>query len=451
MRIAHVTAWFPPDSVGGTETYVAALARALQSAGHDVAVAAPRTGLSAALPEAVGGIPVVRFPIPTVPTRAEARGDVLARGAEHLVAWAQEWRPDVLHIHSISTGMQLPELRALKQSGARLVMTAHLPSLSFVCERGTLVEWGVRPCDGRREPTRCAACALQHRGVPRIVASAVARATPRRVARAARQWRGRWSTALALPSFVEDLAAKQRELFSLIDRLVLLNDPALRIVRLNGAPAEKLVLNRLGVSQAIQPKPGPDAAPTRRPVRVGFVGRFCYAKGIEDLLAAIERLDPQLPLTFEFRGPIVDDESRAIERAIRAIAKRRPAVSIAPPIAAEDVPRVLASFDILCAPSRWFENGPTIALEAMAAGTPVIGTRHGGFLDAIRDGENGCLVDVAAPQSLAAVLHDIAVDPSATIDKWRRHLPPARTMDDIVTDYLTLYDQVRDARLAVTA
>ena len=37
------------------------------------------------------------------------------------------------------------------------------------------------------------------------------------------------------------------------------------------------------------------------------------------------------------------------------------------------------------------------------------------------------------------VLVDVASNPAATIDVWRRGLKAPRTMDDIARDYLALY------------
>jgi len=80
-----------------------------------------------------------------------------------------------------------------------------------------------------------------------------------------------------------------------------------------------------------------------------------------------------------------------------------------------------------------------VAIEAHAAGTPVVGTRIGGLAELIADGRNGRLVAPADWRALAAVLTDIALDPAGTVDRWRAAIPAARTMDDVTADYLALY------------
>jgi glycosyltransferase involved in cell wall biosynthesis len=93
---------------------------------------------------------------------------------------------------------------------------------------------------------------------------------------------------------------------------------------------------------------------------------------------------------------------------------------------------------LLC-PSISFENGPTVALEAHAVGTPVVGSRVGGLNELIRDGINGRLLTPGDATEWAVTLSEIAANPEAIVNEWRRHLVPPRTMDDIARDYLSLY------------
>src|SRR5262249_43091770 len=105
-----------------------------------------------------------------------------------------------------------------------------------------------------------------------------------------------------------------------------------------------------------------------------------------------------------------------------------------------DVPRVLAGFDALVCPSVGFENGPTVALEANAAGTPVIASAVGNLSEIVADGVNGRLVPPGDVKALAQALVEVASDPARTIDTWRRNIASPRTMDDIARDYIALYE-----------
>jgi glycosyltransferase involved in cell wall biosynthesis len=93
----------------------------------------------------------------------------------------------------------------------------------------------------------------------------------------------------------------------------------------------------------------------------------------------------------------------------------------------EDVPAILAQADLFVLPSR-SEAFPNGAMEAMAAGLPVIASRVGGLLDLIEDGRTGILVPPSEPADLAAAIEQLVIDPerafalgSAARDELARH------------------------------
>ena len=70
-----------------------------------------------------------------------------------------------------------------------------------------------------------------------------------------------------------------------------------------------------------------------------------------------------------------------------------------------------AALDVLVISSR--NEGVLIAaLEAMAAGVPLVVTAVGGLVDLIRDAENGWLTPLDDPDRLAEVLHHALVLPA---------------------------------------
>ena len=113
-------------------------------------------------------------------------------------------------------------------------------------------------------------------------------------------------------------------------------------------------------------------------------------------------------------------------------------VTIGPGVHGHDMPALLAGYDVLLCPTVGFENGPTIALEAMAVGTPIIASRIGNLAEIVDDGQNGQLVTPGSIDAWSSVLTAAALDP-AMIDRWRRAVRQPRTMDDVTADYLALY------------
>ena len=437
MKIVQAAGWYYPDSVGGTEVYVSALTRQLRASGHDVVIAAPEPGLAAPRTYEHGGCQVFRYPIPAWPSRDEAQGDVTVRGAECFHRWLGEVRADVVHIHTFFTGLGLAEIRAARSAGSRVVVTTHSSSLGYVCQRGTLMLKGETLCDGIVDTARCAECALEHRGAPAIAGAAFAN-LPASISHAAAALPGRLGTALGMTDLIARNMARQRAMLDAVDAFVVLTDHAAAIVRANGAPASKIVVNRLGVRDEIVNAPAASVS-SHDGVRVGYVGRFEDVKGVVDLAEAMRRVPSDVKLHLEFRGPSQSAADRAVTSTIAKMLAGDSRVAVGDGVPPRDVPDLLRSYDVLCCPSRCLEGGPTVALEAMALGVPVVAASVGGVAEVVEDGVNARLVAPGDVEGLAAALVEIARDPASTICRWRKRLPAPRTMRDVARDYLALY------------
>ena len=135
------------------------------------------------------------------------------RGADKLYRWLMEERPDVLHVHSITTGVGLPEIREAHRLGIRIILTCHLPGFGYMCRTGELMRWGRVPCDGIVIPSKCASCSLTRLGLARPVAR-LAGAVPVPLGAALRHLPGRIGTTLGMSASVHEYAEMERELKS---------------------------------------------------------------------------------------------------------------------------------------------------------------------------------------------------------------------------------------------
>ena len=66
--------------------------------------------------------------------------------------------------------------------------------------------------------------------------------------------------------------------------------------------------------------------------------------------------------------------------------------------------------DIFVLPSTSPDPLPTVVLEAMASGNPVVGYRHGGVCEMCVDGETGLLADICSPKDLAKKIEILIED-----------------------------------------
>jgi glycosyltransferase involved in cell wall biosynthesis len=445
VRIVQALGWYLPDSLGGSELYVAALADRLRRRGHEVQVTAPDPGRDTPRHYVVDGVPVFRYPTAARVTRAQARGEAPVPGTERLHQWFAELRPDLVHVHTFVTGLGLLEIEAARRAGAAVVVTSHAASLGFVCERGTLLYLGKEVCDGRIDPVRCAACGLEQRGVPLMLGALAAR-VPMPISARALSRAGRVGTVLGFRALIDRNRAAQRRLFDAAAAVVVLSGYARGVLLANGAPVDKVVVNRLGV--APRPggwtrKPGPEQRPTGREVTFGFVGRAEPIKGLEDAVRAVISLPDDVAVRLRAVVVAATADERALVERCRTLARADPRVAIDPGVPPEAMPALLAAIDALVCPSRAVEGGPTVALEAFAVGTPVVGAAVPALSELVEPGRNGALHAVGDWRALAAIMRRAAADPGATIDRWRRNIAAPRTFDDIAADYEQLYARAR--------
>jgi glycosyltransferase involved in cell wall biosynthesis len=434
MRIVQAVGWYFPNTAGGTEVYVDELSRRLRRLGHDVRIAAPDPLAAMEREYDHHGVPVYRYPVAPSATRDEAQGRRAARGAERFHRWLERVRPDLVHMHTFVTGLAMAEVRAARAAGVPVVATTHSARLGFSCERGTLMRWGRAACDGRVGTIKCTACALHGVGLPRGVADAAALVPPS-VSNVLRHVPGPVGTTLGMAALVTYDQGIQREMFTLVDRFVVLTEYARQVLLVNGAPPDRVAVNRLGVRFAPR-RPGPRPG---QPLTVAYIGRFDPIKGVEDFARAIAAVPSNLPLRFVFAGPVKNRGDLAVVTRLKAIVARSPFVTFTGELDAAGVEALLQRTDLVCCPSRVVEGGPTVALEAHAAGVPVIGTAIPGLSEIVTDGVNGCLVPPANWRALSRALIAVAGDP-AVLDRWHGALGPVRTMDDVTRDYVALYE-----------
>ncbi|MCW3039963.1 MAG: glycosyl transferase group 1, partial [Solirubrobacterales bacterium] len=107
-----------------------------------------------------------------------------------------------------------------------------------------------------------------------------------------------------------------------------------------------------------------------------------------------------------------------------------------------EVPGRMAEHDLVVVPSRW-ECWPYVALEAFAAGMPVLGTPVGGLQEMIRPGVTGWLTAATGPEALMDTLGPLVAEPSRARsardpEALAAHLSDLADADAFRAAYLTL-------------
>ena len=439
MRVVHVPFGYYPDAVGGTEAYVAELARGLRACGVDSVVAAPAGSLGVDRYEH-DGTPVHRFAMSPTDDVAELYGEGDRDAATTVARILDEVRADVLHLHAFTRAASLHLARAARRQGVPVVFTYHTPTAS--CVRGTLLRDGRETCDGALIGQRCTACLLESRGVPLAARTALSRAPAAfGSAIAAAGATGRWATALRARELIDARHDAFRQLLSEANAIVAVCEWVRALLLRAGAHPARLILSRQGTPAHPPPLP-------RRPwsageaLRTAFVGRLHSSKGVHVVIAALVGTRA-LPITLDVYGIVQDAEAERYRDQLRAMAAADPRIRFCTPLPRERVVDTLADYDLTVVPSQWLETGPLVVLESFAAGVPVVGSNLGGIAELVRHDRDGWLVR-NDPRAWSSALVRFASD-RAHVERLRVGVERPRSTDDVARDMVAVYESVAPA------
>ncbi|GCE48261.1 glycosyltransferase involved in cell wall biosynthesis [Thermosporothrix hazakensis] len=366
MRILMLTQFYPPV-IGGEERHVRNLSLELVARGHQVAVA---TLWQEGCPEFEEdqGVRVYRFRTTTQrfsslysdPRRTHVPPFPDPEAVRALSRIMHQERPEIVHAHNWLVYSFLP----LKQQyGCPLILTLHdfsqvCPTRRFLFQREL--------CEGPRLD-KCLQCSAQHYGIMKGISVALMH----RIASAT----ARQGVDLFLPvsrAVAEGARLSELELpFQVIPNFI--PDTVTSLCSSNAK------LNRL-----LQQLP-------RREFLL-FVGDVGYDKGITTLLNAYADMACNVPLVLIGRA-VADSPTELPPGVIwlrdwphQAVmhAWRRCAIGVVPSLCPD-----------AC---------PTVAMEAMAMGKPVVASRIGGISDVVVDGKTGVLVPPGNARILRFVL-----------------------------------------------
>lgn len=374
MRILLVSDYYPPF-IGGAHRQSALVARFLAERGHEVEVA---TLWHAGFPrrEQDGAVPVHRV------RQLRSVGPLGRRpGQRHQPAFpdpvtslalrriVRRFRPDVVHAYG---GISFSAAVALLGTEIPLVLVAR--DYGYGCPTRTLVRNGAI-CDGPAL-RRCLSCSAGYYGLPKGIAATLGLRASQPILRR------RLRAVISVSSYVRDTVRRDFAHDAALPDAVI---PSFR-ERDDLAPAE-----------------GTDVV--RRLDAIGepfilFVGALRGEKGIAELLGAYRRIDGAPPLVLV--GTRERDTPPTMPPGVTVIEQ----ATITEVVAAWD----RALFGVL--PSRWPEPLGSVVYEGMSRGRAVIGTRPGGHVDMIEDGESGLLVAAGDEAALEEAMRRLIDDPA---------------------------------------
>jgi glycosyltransferase involved in cell wall biosynthesis len=208
-----------------------------------------------------------------------------------------------------------------------------------------------------------------------------------------------------------------------------------------GLPTQKLVVVRYGFDLDARVTAAPDARRLRREEAgvaqeafvIGWAGRLTAIKLPLDLVRVAAAVDgAQLVL-------LGDGEEREAVTALAATLGITDRVHLLG--FRRDVGDWYAAFDVFLLTSA-NEGSPVVAIEALAAGVPVVATRAGGTGAVVDDGETGLLAAIGDVDTLAAHIRRLRDDAAlrrslgaAGAARMRERFSTERMVDDVERVY----------------
>ena len=206
-----------------------------------------------------------------------------------------------------------------------------------------------------------------------------------------------------------------RSIFKRASRVIVLGETLRGMLRGLVADGQISVVPNGVADAAVAPRESAGGAR----MRIIFVGNLIPSKGYTELLDAVQTLlDEGMDVDVTFAGGVADAAVHG--KALAGVRYGEDRVRFAGSVDAHVRAELLAASDVLVLPSHYGnEAHPLVLLEAMAAGLPVVSTRHAAIPEIVVDGATGLLIEPRDTAGLAAALRRLAQRPDERLAMGR--------------------------------
>ncbi len=137
--------------------------------------------------------------------------------------------------------------------------------------------------------------------------------------------------------------------------------------------------------------------------------RLVKKNGVGDLIKAMKYLDTNIYLLIAGTGWL-EHELKELTDSLGLKSR----VFFLGNVSHADLPKYLWGSDVFCRPSL-SEGLGNVFIEAMAAGLPILGTKVGGILDFLKEGETGLFCRVGDPRDIAEKIKRALEEPQLSV------------------------------------
>ena len=179
---------------------------------------------------------------------------------------------------------------------------------------------------------------------------------------------------------------------------------------------------------------------------IGMMGRVNSWKGQMDFLKAVNIILANYPDVYAvFVGSSFSGEEWREKELQDAIDNSPYRSRIINSGYRKDSEGIYKLFDVFVLPSTNPDPLPTVVLEAMATGKPIVGYRHGGVCEMVKEGYNGLLANVCDPKDLAKNISILLDNDNLRMEMGknsRRRLLENFSIEKYIASYSLIYDSL---------
>lgn len=149
-----------------------------------------------------------------------------------------------------------------------------------------------------------------------------------------------------------------------------------------------------------------------------FIGRLSEEKGVGVLIQAMKQVHKEIPdATLSIVG--IGEELLTLTELTKKLSLEK-VVTFYNEVPHNKVAGFIYKADIVCLPSTYPDNLPTVCIEAMSAGRPIVASRIGGLPELVENTETGILVEPGNAEALAKALVQLLPD-KKTLHRFAEH------------------------------
>lgn len=164
-----------------------------------------------------------------------------------------------------------------------------------------------------------------------------------------------------------------------------------------------------------------------------YFGALEEEKGIDLAIKAVEKADKQLIIAGE----------GSYRKNLESLAQELNAnIKFVGQIQGDELNKLLAEALAVIIPSRWPENMPLAAIEAMSAAKTVIASDTGGLTELITDGQNGYLFPVDNLEKLTNIIKSLSITKAKELGKEAALSRVDKNIDWHYQRLIKIYNQV---------